>query len=82
MLFASFLLSFHVRYVTECIQHLCWFSLHNAMLCSTSGVFSKVVMVLKSDMQNIDYNWAGMDNASFFVCVFEVVTTTRTSKKQ
>ena len=64
-LIVSFLLSFHVRYATECIRRLCRFSLHNAMLCSTSGVFSKVVMLLESDTQNIDYNWAGMDNACF-----------------
>ena len=70
-LIASFLLSFHVRYVTECIRRLCGFSLHNAVLCSTSGVFSKVVnMLLESDTQNIDYNWAGMDNACFlYVCL-------------
>ena len=39
------------------------------MLCSTSGVFSKVVnMLLESDTQNIDYNWAGMEML-VFLCV-------------
>ena len=33
------------------------------MLCSTSGVFSKVVMLLESNMENIDKDWAGV-----FVC--------------
>ncbi|KAJ7380517.1 Neurobeachin-like protein 1 [Desmophyllum pertusum] len=46
------------RCVTESIRHLCKFSMHNAMLCSTSGVFSKVVMLLESDAQNIDNVWA------------------------
>jgi len=32
--------------------------MHNAMLCSTSGVFSKVVMLLESEAQNIDITWA------------------------
>jgi len=47
------------RHVTESIRHLCKFSMHNAMLCSTSGVFSKVVMLLESEAQNIDITWAG-----------------------
>lgn len=45
--------------MTESIRHLCKFSMHNAMLCSTSGVFSKVVMLLESEAQNIDITWAG-----------------------
>jgi len=48
------------RCVTESIRHLCRFSTHNAMLCSTSGVFSRVVKLLESDAQNIDYIWSGI----------------------
>ena len=50
----------HFRYVTEFIRHLCKFSMRNAMLCSTNGVFNKVVALLESDAQNIDTIWAGM----------------------
>ncbi|XP_068687514.1 neurobeachin-like protein 1 [Montipora foliosa] len=45
-------------YVTECIRRLCRYSVPNAMLCSTSGVFSKVVMLLESNMENVDKDWA------------------------
>ena len=34
--------------------------MRNAMLCSTNGVFNKVVALLESDAQNIDAIWAGM----------------------
>ena len=50
----------HFRHVTEFIRHLCKFSMRNAMLCSTNGVFNKVVALLESDAQNIDTIWAGM----------------------
>ena len=59
LVFLTLIYSFHARYVTDTIRHLCRFSMPNAMLCSTSGVFSKVVMLLESDTQNIDYIWAG-----------------------
>lgn len=62
---------FHARYATECIRRLCRFSMRNAILCSTSGVFSKVVMLLESEMQGIDDIWAGMRNTwsfSFWGC--------------
>ena len=59
MLVICCLCVFHVRHVAESIRHLCKFSMHNAMLCSTSGVFSKVVMLLESEAQNIDITWAG-----------------------
>lgn len=58
---------FHNRRVTESIRHLCKFSMHNAMLCSTSGVFSKVVMLLESEAQNIDVTWAGSLHLHLFI---------------
>ena len=51
---------FCARYVTEIIRRLCRFSTHNAMLCSTNGVFSEVVTILEGDTQSIDNLWAGI----------------------
>ena len=51
---------FCARYVTDIIRRLCRFSTHNAMLCSTDGVFSEVVTILEGDTQNIDNLWAGI----------------------
>lgn len=70
---------FYHRHVTESIRHLCKFSMHNAMLCSTSGVFSKVVKLLESDAQNIDNFWAGIVRGYwffFFKCVLMCLVVT------